>query len=374
MGEDPLESVQLLGGEVLGISKSGNRLFTHQIAPSAAIALLAIQPNEVVSYQKLARWLGSYESEATSGVSDSLARCISRARGAFHAEIQSVRKRGYRLVLDPDRVDALEFMVVARLVEAGEDAPGAIEHALKTWRGGVAPFLLQPPVAEAFQPLHDAYLFLSGRRRKRVLIVDDRVAGRIAKLLTDCTCEVSDSLGDYMAQFAHRVDEFDLVLVDLHLSDSYMDNEGEQIMYHIVRSGSSVPVLGMTARADGSNAASAYDLLSKHELADFVFKRGDGYDSDFTPLLDKVRETLAAGEDPQIRRLMSRVPYLAKKAQLRAKMGRDSDAVAAIGRQATALMARQLDDPPLSLGQLRILVEDFRRRWGVEFDPAWVRP
>ncbi len=366
-----LERLELLDGSVTGIGADGDPRKTDEPAVATTIAILAMNPNEFMSYEQLSWLLGTNRPAHNGDAPGDLAKRISRARGVFGAKIKNLRYRGYKLSLDPSQVDAQVLLSVAQLAKGGRADATLVEEALALWGQGPPDFLLAPPLATYFGALDEAHAILLGQRRKRVLIVDDQVSERIAALLPDCSCEVARSLAEF-GTWEPRLSEFDLVLVDVHLTTSYTDHDGLAVMDRVVSSNSNVPILGMTSNPLGSRETSANDWVIKHDLVDFVFKRGDDWGSDLSPVADKVRSALSEGNSILVSRLVGRLPLLVRKAELTAKFNRRPQHTEKIRQQADQIRDMMWDGS--TLGDVRAAIQRFRREWQVQFDPAVDRP
>ena len=117
------------------------------------------------------------------------------------------------------------------------------------------------------------------------------------------------------------------------------------------------------------SAGSANDWTVKHDLVDFVFKRGDDLTSDLSPVADKVRLALSEGQDILIRRLIERLRPLVMKASVLATVRRRPDQIDRIHADASKIVAMTWSDCT-RLGDIRVAIQRFRREWNVEFDPA----
>lgn len=363
-----LVRLELLDGSVTGIGAEGDRRHTDQLAVATTMAILAMNPNEVVDYAQLSRLLASNHLAPNGHVPDDLAQRISRVRAAYGADIRNVRNQGYKLNIEPSQVDAQAFLSASQLVKRGRADVALVEEALALWGQGPPEFLLTPRLADHFGSLEEAHAILLGQRRKRVLIVDDQVGEKIATLLPDCSCEVAHSLEEF-GTWEPRLSEFDLVLVDVHLTTSYTDHDGLGVMHRVVGSTSDVPILGMTSNPGGSREISANDWTIKYDLVDFVFKRGDDWGSDLSPVADKVRQALSEGNDILVSRLIGRLSPLVRRAELTAKYNRSPHQVEKIREQAGQIAAMMWSDST-RLGDVRAAIQRFRREWHVEFDPA----
>ena len=104
------------------------------------LALLLLHANEVVSTDRLIDEV--WGARPPKSVDASLQNCISHLRNVIGREAIETRPPGYRLNVDPERVDALRFeraLDAARTLDPPERA-AALREALALWRG--------PPLAD----------------------------------------------------------------------------------------------------------------------------------------------------------------------------------------------------------------------------------
>ncbi|MFE0104936.1 BTAD domain-containing putative transcriptional regulator [Streptomyces sp. NPDC059009] len=101
------------------------------------LVALALRPGQVVPKASLIDWIWGEQPPADA--TNSLQRLVSRLRKALPRGVVEGHTDGYRLVVEPDAVDAVRF---ERLVSAGqargEDAAGRarlLREALGLWRG-----------------------------------------------------------------------------------------------------------------------------------------------------------------------------------------------------------------------------------------------
>ena len=99
------------------------------------LALLLLHANEVVSTDRLIDEV--WGARPPKSVDASLQNCISHLRDVVGREAIETRPPGYRLNVDPERVDALRFeraLDAARTLDPPERA-AALREALALWRG-----------------------------------------------------------------------------------------------------------------------------------------------------------------------------------------------------------------------------------------------
>jgi DNA-binding SARP family transcriptional activator len=137
----------LAGGRVVSLVGSKQR---------ALLALLLLHANETLSTDRLIDELWGERPPASAAKSvhvhvSRLRKALAGGKDSALGDVVVTREHGYRLELDPERLDAHRF---ARLVSEGrgalasghpERAAAALERALSLWRG--------PPLADlAYEP------------------------------------------------------------------------------------------------------------------------------------------------------------------------------------------------------------------------------
>lgn len=228
---------------------------------------------------------------------------------------------------------------------------------------GLAPVELTPyPQPDAVgRRVADARAGPPVRRRKRVLIVDDKVADHLADLLGECSCEVVHSLKEFIP-YEDRLDEFDLALVDVHLTDSYTDHQGLEIVNRIVSAETDVLVLGMTMKPiNGATRA----WQRKHDLAELIQKSGDDETADFTSVVHEVRAALSAGPRAQLTQLLEDFPKVIEEARTKLLAAGQESELQQLRTHVRRISDLQIDGG--SLAEVRGAIRDFRRRWNVQF-------
>ncbi len=125
----PLE-VRSPGGEE--ISVGGPR-------PRALLVMLLLDAGRVIGVERLID--GQYGDDPPAGAANAVQAQVSRLRRSLPGEVIEFHGTGYRLVADPDDVDAHRFERLARegrrLLAEGRhaDAAGPLREALGLWRG-----------------------------------------------------------------------------------------------------------------------------------------------------------------------------------------------------------------------------------------------
>ncbi|WP_188190364.1 AfsR/SARP family transcriptional regulator [Nonomuraea sp. SYSU D8015] len=125
----------------------------------ALLAVLALSAGETVSVEQLALVLWSEDPPVNQR--RSVQTYISRLRGELGSDVIRTTPEGYRLDVEPDRVDALRFRRLlgeATLSRGAETERKTLEEALALWRGrpfdGVDSAVLCGPKAEHLVELH----------------------------------------------------------------------------------------------------------------------------------------------------------------------------------------------------------------------------
>ncbi|MBB5833618.1 BTAD domain-containing putative transcriptional regulator [Kribbella italica] len=91
---------------------------------------LALRPGQVVPKATLVDWIWGENPPAEAA--NALQRLVSRLRKALPEGVVEGHPEGYRLVVEPDAVDAVRF---ERLVSQARQDPGLLGEALGLWRG-----------------------------------------------------------------------------------------------------------------------------------------------------------------------------------------------------------------------------------------------
>lgn len=146
----------------------------------ALLALLLLDPGQVVTPERLID--GLYGEEPPSGAANALQSQVSRLRRGLRTEtaagdLVEFHPAGYRLVVDPDDVDAHRFERLARegrrALNAGDHTEAAtlLREAVGLWRGPALADVSDTPFAEAQ---------VARLEELRVATVEDRVAAELA--------------------------------------------------------------------------------------------------------------------------------------------------------------------------------------------------
>ncbi|MGX1886170.1 AfsR/SARP family transcriptional regulator [Streptomyces sp. NPDC055287] len=133
-------------------SSDGDALAPGGPRPRALLALLLLDAGRVVGTDRLTD--GLYGDEPPAGAANALQSQVSRLRKRLGVTVESL-PAGYRLVADPEDVDAHRFERLARAghraLAEGDHARAAelLREALGLWRGRALADLAGVPFAEA---------------------------------------------------------------------------------------------------------------------------------------------------------------------------------------------------------------------------------
>lgn len=349
----PALSVELLNGPPVVRTAAGESRDPGQ-AQGLVLAVLAASVQNWVPMDELRR-------ELMLNSDDALHKRVSRLEEKTGLTIDNDRARGrYRLALDPSAVDAAELLRVAG-TPAGELSTEEAERALALWRAG-PDSTLGKQLPRLLARLTDARQVLLRRRRRRVLIIDDKVGDHLKRLLAECECTVVRNLDEF-SSIEPRLAEFDLALVDVHLTDSYTDHQGLEIVNRIVSSRSDILVLGMTMRP--VFALSTRKWQRKHDLVDLVPKLGDDETADFSGVVNEVRATLEAGPRAQLLQLLEDFLKVVEEARTKLLAKGQVARLAELQRDASRIHDMQFGDAPLA--EVRGAVHEFRGKWNVTY-------
>ncbi|MFD0854628.1 BTAD domain-containing putative transcriptional regulator, partial [Actinomadura adrarensis] len=146
---------------------------------------LALRPGQVVPKASLIDWIWGVQPPADA--SNALQRLVSRLRKVLPDGAVEGHPSGYRLVVEPDAVDAVRF---ERLVgqAGGDEGPGRVQllrEALELWRGGA----MQDADLQDSEAFEAAVTRLEGLR---LTALEDRFEAEIglgngAELVTELT-------------------------------------------------------------------------------------------------------------------------------------------------------------------------------------------
>ncbi|MEO6084662.1 MAG: hypothetical protein ABIQ18_16295 [Umezawaea sp.] len=226
----------------------------------------------------------------------------------------------YRLDTTEVLVDALRYLDLAEEVRRTDEAPnGALDTARSLWKAGPPSFTGLPnPAPEAYDRLYQAHDYLMYRSR-RILIVDDQVGDLLASRLGAQRCEVAHDFKEY-EQLVPRLDDFDLAVVDLHLTQSYADATGDAIVRQINSLATGLPVVMITLRPPENR--SVPEWIRSLGLVDVIFKAGDEPEADMAFVAQRVDDLLREGPvERACDQLMQRVQKLRRKARERLRPG-----------------------------------------------------
>ncbi|TCJ33731.1 hypothetical protein [Parafrankia sp. BMG5.11] len=333
---------------------------THKPVLARLLIVLALGSAKGVSAQFLERetWDGR-EDAPTARLHTAIRRLKELGlRSCLRHEHPGGR---YRLDLSPDRVDAWRLLACAESLSGAEPpSDEALEEALALWRGDPTEGTgLRSALGTGVRAARATLLAERDRRRRpRLLILDDLVGHNIAALFGDYPHTVMTKVEEFWA-VADKCDElFDLILVDLHLTEGTGGAEGLAVLQALRRS--KVAAILMTHRPrEGEPEA----VVRRHNLLAYYVKAGNSPGTDFTNLRALVDDLV--GADPKeilLPRLDEELARRERKATKLIRLSGGSD----IGRRQ---MRQHVDQIRLmireqrSVGDIRRAMADFNDRW-----------
>lgn len=361
--------VLLLHGRVIVRAHGAEVVYTaKQWAKAPLVAALAMSAPDGLTRREL-----EYEENFAAEVA--VWKLVERVNKDVHAKTgieELITRRagpagGYRLRVEPERVDAVRFL---RAADADPISFTEASAALTMWSEGPMSFREGwMTVAVTRLTFAHARLAAASAAPQRVLIVDDQIAHTLAELLQgeSVRCTPARSVEEFR-QYLPVLDDFALLLLDINLTPDgdYADQLGLRIADEVVSAGSRVPMLGMTYRL----SPSADDLLTHVEA---MIDRGlvgvsmKGSDDPTQPdahvrVVNRVHEMLAA--DPpgasSIKAIAGRLDAWEERArEIQRMRSNPGDAVALVNAM-KGLRAMSVS-PTTDLGALRVAVRDFRR-------------
>ena len=232
------------------------------------------------------------------GASPALRKRVSRLREAG-LDIQFERGRGYRLVLEGVRVDALAYLDLFRRVSASDkpevDSRALVAAADRLWRAGLPRLERGLPEAakRTYEELGAAHAAFGRFRAKRILIIDDQLGEQLASRLRgrNCDCDVATSYQQYET-LRSSLSSYDLAVIDRHLTLRYTDRDGESIIKEINASSTALPVMLITWRPpDDMDGLKWQESLG---LAGLMYKSADGAEANLAGIVEAVIELVQA--------------------------------------------------------------------------------
>ncbi|MFF0151538.1 hypothetical protein [Micromonospora sp. NPDC005203] len=263
-----------------------------------------------------------------------------RARTGLEFTSEGVKAdKVYRLDRAGVDVDALRFLEMTDEIRRSGDqgVDDAVEAARSLWKSGLPQFPGRPgPAPDAYDRLGKAYGYLADRCR-RILIVDDQVGDNLAQRLGRSRCTVAHTFDEF-EKLRADLGNFDLAVVDLHLTNTYADATGDTIVREINAMGVALPVAMITRRPPENR--SVPEWIKSLALVDVIFKAGDGPGADMAYVAQRVNELLREGTTAlACDQLMQRVQRLRRKARQRLRADRSE----ADYREAVDQMERDAD-------------------------------
>lgn len=214
-------------------------------------------------------------------------------------------------------VDALRYLELVDVIryDPSGDHQAAIYEAQSIWRSG-PPDLgdLANPAPDVYQRLNRAHAYLQSLR-KRILIVDDQVGDLLAERLGRHDCRVAHDMKEFNS-LRGELHQFDLAVVDLHMTTSYADATGDVIVRDINAQGLTLPVIMITLSPPRNR--SVQEWIKSLGLVDVVYKEKDEPGANMAFVAERVNALLL--ENPVERaceQIAQRVHSLRRKARTR---------------------------------------------------------
>lgn len=262
---------------------------------------------------------------------------IKRLRDTLSAA--SIGGRGpYYFIPAVGSVDLVDFEAAAERVDASPTIAGA-KAALALWTGEL-------PTDAGSAPIFQNALRLRARLReivetkiKRVLIVEDKIGPELERLLKTkypgvLEVELADS-EEKVDAIASRIDDFDLVLLDFHLSERDDKFSGFEVAELIKGRKKVTPVLGMSyRRPERSNDE---DLSIRLDLWGFVSKNVADDLGAVKLIVNAALALLAMDDDDRIGHYAKMIPRLRMLARARAMAGYKTHSASEIPEEIRAL-------------------------------------
>jgi hypothetical protein len=353
--------IVLLGGRV-ELTDGDKRIALKEEDSWLVAALALAHPDDGLPARTIQDILGV---DIRSGaLRQRIRRLQERTRLIIEGDLRS--SDTYHLAMSEVDVDALRYLELVKEVRRGtsSDPEALVEEARSLWTAGPPRFQrLASPAPECYDRLAEAHDYLQYNGR-RILIVDDQVGDRLKTYLPQHQCEVAHDLKEFET-FRDTLDNFDLAVVDLHLTKTYADSTGDVIVRDINSRGSNLPVVMITLRPPENR--SVPEWIKSLGLVDVIFKAGDEPEADMAYVARRVEELLR--EDPAARaceQLVLKVHTLRRKARQRLRNDRsDADYETAVER-----MDREADvitrlAGAAQLSTARVKIERFIVHYGV---------
>lgn len=287
------QEIQLLKGDVAVVT-AGKRIRADGVQAPLLARLALVVPSTASMY------------DLRDGNRDTVANTqqkISRLGKQAGLKIKHVGD-GYQLPgIGSGDVDALRLMAAAQR-DVSTLSREDLESALAEWNPGPPPELAGQPF---FEPVHAAKAVLEREiaRRRRILIVEDRVGEQLKQVLAPYKPHLITTVGEFWPLAPTLDENFDLALIDLHLGGGYYDQSGLEIAEYIAANELRLPAIIMTMNAIGDVAA----IVDRLQLAAYVGKRGDDDKADFSEITAAVRRAFESSPDAIVlKRIWSSLP------------------------------------------------------------------
>jgi len=269
-------------------------------------------------------------------------------RGALQANISRLRNdlgvdriagRGpYRFTADVGSLDLADFEVAAERVDASPTIAGA-KAALAMWTEDLPTEVVGAPIFQNALRLRARLREIAETKVKRVLIVEDKIGPELERLLKtkyrgQLEVELADS-EEKVDLIAPRIDDFDLVLLDFHLSERDDKFSGFEVAELIKGRKKVTPVLGMSyRRPDRSNDE---DLSIRLDLWGFESKKVADDLGAVKLIVNAALALLAMDDDDRIGHYAKMIPRLRMLARARAMAGYKTHSASEIPEEIRAL-------------------------------------
>lgn len=237
--------IEMLGRTVVVVDDDRIRHRLDREVDRWLVIALVFASSGPLTYREAEQGTGlSYDSGA-------LRKRVSRLKAGTRLPIQTVPQVGYRLDSEGLSVDALDYLDAVReaRILPRDARRTCLDSARRLWNGGLPPFgdRLREPAPEIYRQIQRAEEETRSVGR-RLLIVDDVIADRLAKRLRlRHHCTVVHDLEEFEALTTPLAD-FDLLVLDRHLGGGYDDQAGDDIAKRINSSITEAPPVFMITR------------------------------------------------------------------------------------------------------------------------------
>lgn len=293
---------------------------------------------------------------------------ISRLNKALARSGMAVEKAevegAYRLSAEPSWVDAVEFERLGSAAEASRKAEHARE-ALMLWSGDIPAGAAHAPLLARLADLRVRLEPIAQAKTKRVLVVED-VAGAMIKrrlrerYLGDITIVVESDAAKVLEYLAREdTEDFDLVLLDFHLTQGDEAFQGYEVGAAIRDGDALTPVLGMSYHRSDVHNDTVISLI--YDFWDVMPKRSAAGAESLDAIVSRALRLLDAGTAQIHRHYRDRVHTLIECARDEI-YSQGNDASRLTSMEAAAASLRAVAEKG-TLDNLRIACREFAKRW-----------